>query len=661
MHKNLAVGPKPNRTTQAEQDPSNAGRTTTRSTSGAEPGTLGTKGRKTTLTLKDSRANINTLAKAKGWLTKEELLVEGEEITPAALSQALMWLAAGDKSTVEQLVDGIRAIALCIDGWEGDKVIEVAKTELQNTSAKWVEEAKQELRKVADGVMEEAKKSRAGDEDRNAGESWADDGDGKDMQRRTINDIAKAIPSYAQVIASEWRKDADRKEERVHQDYMAKEAIRRRKVLIDGIEGVKSAAGGLSPKELVEKVNIALAAARELTDGNGAEPSRDPRAVAAKVLENGGVVIEMESEDVVEWVRTEDVKVAFEENFGGSAKIKDQLFQVVINFLPVTLRDTLESSTHKIETDNDLLPDTIAKCKWLKSPKFWSKGQRFAHALVAVKGRLEASLLIQQGVIVEGQRFKVRKLMEEPKRCFKCQQLGHMATGCKEIHEICSNCAGAHAGSECDKTPDKYKCINCLKAKRPSNHASWDRECPSMSEEKKKKAERDPDSKYRFFPTEEDWTWERKDRPGPGPGAAAEVVTIQEEATRYNGGTEHRWDWNGTADGGWDEMRAKRALGEVIGGAEGWRKVGAKGKSANKEKASGRVLTQASQTQPQASSTRRPATQSGSRSKDSRDDSTTRQEGRSGRQSVLGDYWGDTDQGEVIEQQREPSTDIYLC
>src|SRR5271156_1912078 len=516
MYKNPATGPRAARAAQTEQDQSLAGRTTTRSASTVEAGTLSAKGKKTTNTRRGARASINAPPKAKRWLTKEELLVEGEEISPAALSQALMWLAAGDKSTVEQLVDGIRAVALCLEGWEGDQVLEGANAELKNMSAKWVAEATLELKKVAEGVTEEAKKVILEVEGRNVGGDGVEEGDEGGRQPRGTSDAIRGAPSYAQVIASEWRKEAKKNEGRVHQDYLAKEEIRRRKLLIDGVEGVKSAAGGLSPKEIVEKANLALAAAREITDGNGAEPSRDPRAVAAKVLENGGVVIEMESEDVVEWVRLEDVRVAFEGNFGGSAKIKDQLFQVVVNFVPVTLRDSLEACVPKMELDNNLPADTIVKCKWLKLPKFWSKGQRFAHALIAVKGRLEASLLIQQGVIVEGQRFKVRKLMEEPKRCFKCQQLGHMATGCKEIHEICSNCAGAHAGSECDKTPDKYKCINCLKAKRPSNPASWDRECPSMSEEKKKKAERDPDSKYRFFPTEEDWTWERKDRPGKG-------------------------------------------------------------------------------------------------------------------------------------------------
>ena len=132
------------------------------------------------------------------------------------------------------------------------------------------------------------------------------------------------------------------KEKKVHQDYMAREELRRRKILIDGIEGVWSAAGGLSPKELVEKANIALAAARTETDGNEVEPFKDPVAVAAKVLENGGVVLELESEEDADWVRSEGVRQAFEGNFGGSAKVKDQLFQVVASFLPVTLRDKLE-------------------------------------------------------------------------------------------------------------------------------------------------------------------------------------------------------------------------------------------------------------------------------------------------------------------------------
>jgi len=46
----------------------------------------------------------------------------------------------------------------------------------------------------------------------------------------------------------------------VDNDHAAWKALKRRRVLIDGVEGVKNAAGGLSPAEIVQKANIALTA-----------------------------------------------------------------------------------------------------------------------------------------------------------------------------------------------------------------------------------------------------------------------------------------------------------------------------------------------------------------------------------------------------------------
>ena len=260
------------------------------------------------------------------------------------------------------------------------------------------------------------------------------------------------------------------------------------------------------------------------------------------------MVIELASEETADWVRLEDVRNTFEESFGGSAKIKDQLFQVVVNFLPVTLRDVLEHTAPKLEFNNSLPSDCIANCRWLKAPRYWTSGQRFAHAIISVKGRLEASLLICHGVIIEGQRFRVRKMLEEPRRCFKCQRTGHMAAGCKEIHEICPNCSGAHAGKDCSKQPKDFRCINCIKAKLPAGHAVWDRNCSSMLEARKKIAERSPESRYKFFPTEEDWTWERKEDSKDDSGAGQETVT--EQLTSQSKARGQSNSWTGTPDGG---------------------------------------------------------------------------------------------------------------
>ena len=142
----------------------------------------------------------------------------------------------------------------------------------------------------------------------------------------------------------------------------------------------------------------------------------------------------------------------------------DQQYQVIVNFLPVTLRDTLAETISRSERDNKIFPGTITKSKWMKAPQYWKEGQHFAHAVLSFVNRTSASKAIQQGIIVEGQRFKVKKLEELPRRCFKCQRIGHLANICRDISVICPNCAGAHAGSECVVSSDKYRCINCSKA-----------------------------------------------------------------------------------------------------------------------------------------------------------------------------------------------------
>ena len=226
------------RSHQNDQDLATTGKT--RSTTAADSSTAGSRGKSTTSTLRESRATIDNVAKAKAWLIKDKLLIEGESMSPAALSQALMWLAAGDHSTAEHLVDGIRSVALCLEEWDRETAVEET---LKASTVMLLEETKKEIKRIVEEVASEVKSSMNQTEGRAGGRNWAEDVEEEFSQRNTIQDIAKAIPSYAQVLANEWRKDANKKEDRRHHDYMAKEALRRRRVLIDGLEGVQSATG----------------------------------------------------------------------------------------------------------------------------------------------------------------------------------------------------------------------------------------------------------------------------------------------------------------------------------------------------------------------------------------------------------------------------------
>ena len=602
-----------------------------------ETTTLGSKGKKTASTLKESRNTLNNPAAARKWLAKEELLIDGEDVTLASLAQALLWVAAGERNTVEQLVDAIRAVALCLEECEGREVVESAIIEIKQSAVLWAEEAKGMLQKATDEIVEEAKKKV----NEGVKKSWAERMDDED--ELGIPNQSQAGRSYAHAVAKGRGKSSQCGLSQVDHDFMASKELKRRKVLIDGIEGLGNAAGGLNAREIVEKANIALTAARLGTEGNGMEPSIDPKAVAAKVLENGGVVLELETEEAVEWLTIPEVRKAFEENFGGSAKLVDQQFHVVVSFLPVTLRDTLEVVIPKVELDNDIPPGTIVRTKWLKSPKYWKDGQRFAHGVLSFINRIDASTVIRKGIVVEGQRFKAKKLEELPRRCFKCQRIGHLANNCREISVICPNCAGAHEGSSCTVSADKLRCINCSKAGQPANHAAWDWGCASMEEAKRRRGKRNPDSQYRFFPTNEDWTWAKRD------------IHSDEEAqgTKKDWGRASREGYEERrADKGWKGMRDLRAAGIVAGEAEGWAQVGARGSSRHTG-TQGPTHTNRNPTRTLTGSNDIPVQLTGQPSSQR----STFRHGpiESGRQSKLGDYWtgrrdeGDDDLGGQIE------------
>lgn len=62
--------------------------------------------------------------------------------------------------------------------------------------------------------------------------------------------------------------------------------------------------------------------------------------------------------------------------------------------------------------------------------------------------------------------------------CFRCAKFGHIAKYCKEQHETCHKCGGAHEGKECPEEA-KLNCPNCrTKGLEPREHTARDRNCP---------------------------------------------------------------------------------------------------------------------------------------------------------------------------------------
>jgi len=204
-------------------------------------------------------------------------------------------------------------------------------------------------------------------------------------------------PSYTAIMAE----PSTVRMEREHQATMAKGTLQRRQILLDGIEGVKMVADGLTERELVEKANLAL-------EGMGIMASDKPtgtKFVAAKKLRNRGVIFEMDSEMAANWLKKKDVQGTFAGSFGGSAQIKDCNYQVVVQYVLTELRDKSKEIMEAAEDSVGSGRGTVVGMKWMKNPQHWKEGQRYAHLILMSTNRMVANIMIREGVVISRQKL----------------------------------------------------------------------------------------------------------------------------------------------------------------------------------------------------------------------------------------------------------------
>jgi len=463
--------------------------------------------------VKNSASVIKDAESARKWLTKRELVPQGETVTNASIAMALLFLTRGTVVEVQDLIDGMRAAALCMDtGSEGNQdegAVGAAKEEMQG----WMRETRgavEEMMKKTRDMVEEVKISLTKATEEATEKITVERAE---MREAAINleEIGNRTQTktYASVAAMRPREERRGQEAKELNDYLIREEIQNRRVILDSLKGVKSTTEGLLPRELVEKANMALklmeegGAWDEFTKLMGAE------FVSARTLKNGGILFEMDDTDGVSWLREPENRKNFEEKFGGAVKLKARQFQVVIRFVPVCLKESLESAVGPIERANHLNKGIIENIRWLRDPKHWKPDQKAAHAVISIGDIELANAIIRDGLLVESQRLRARKLEEEPKRCFKCQRLnpGHKAAECPSKVDVCPNCAGDHVGSQCSATEGEFSCASCKANGKKHNHAAWDKACTSVIAEKAIMRTRNPAMRYKYFPTSGKSLW----------------------------------------------------------------------------------------------------------------------------------------------------------
>ncbi|KDQ51475.1 hypothetical protein JAAARDRAFT_108568, partial [Jaapia argillacea MUCL 33604] len=112
-------------------------------------------------------------------------------------------------------------------------------------------------------------------------------------------------------------------------------------------------------------------------------------------LRNRGVILEMNLEEAAEWLRGAPVQFSFTQHFGDAVSVKDRVFPVLVEFVPVTFQPEALGESKRVEKVNGMARGSIGAMSWVKPIYRWSAGQRTAHAVIRARSAMAANAIIR--------------------------------------------------------------------------------------------------------------------------------------------------------------------------------------------------------------------------------------------------------------------------
>lgn len=508
--------------------------------------------------LKVAPTKFKTVEQGQKWLIKMGWVDEDYRIDYKVLSLALLNLAHLHQAKApKELIEGARAVAMCLDGVVVDGISEKVAAIVGLSLDAAMGDITESLNNVAANASKTIEATRDEcvaiinqlHEDRPAQRDVS-----QSMQAKSFADTVRASMA-TQALGP------------AHQEIFARNEVRGRTVVIDCAEGAdRGALKALTEKVLLEKAKIAVEKMEEAGGMSGEGKPEEVKFLSARRLPNGGVSYVVGSVKEAEWLRKAEVKRAFTASFGAEIVVRDPVQTLIVQFVPVACGLT-GVELGEIESQSNIPQGTFLEAKWMKAPASRKADQQVANVIVKCAGGIDiANRIIRDGLIIEGKRVPAKKLEKEPMRCLKCQRYGvaHLAKDCRELDDICGICAHLHKTSKCPNPPGAQRtCVNCkLQGKGKHDHASFDKLCPVFLELKQQID--DWENQFKYFVTQDPATWVAKElAPAGGAGVMGGRFTLGDTKMRRQADMQDRRQdagWGGPLGGG------GASRGEVGGG-----------------------------------------------------------------------------------------------
>ena len=102
---------------------------------------------------------------------------------------------------------------------------------------------------------------------------------------------------------------------------------------------------------------------------------------AATRLKNGGILMELGSDEAVAWFQDTDVRKKFLANLHPDVAIKSRDYHVVAQFVPLTFRPDRVADILEVEEVNRMKKGDIVRVRWIKPVARRAPHQTCGHAI----------------------------------------------------------------------------------------------------------------------------------------------------------------------------------------------------------------------------------------------------------------------------------------
>jgi len=246
---------------------------------------------------------------------------------------------------------------------------------------------------------------------------------------------------------------------------------------------------------MIDKANEAISGIQDTSK------PKNIKVVAALKTQGKVVLLTLNTEEAVSWIRELYNETTFKKAFSPKAHIRERAFNLIVLRIPVTFEPSEDKHLCEIEEANSLNISTISKARWIKPMERRRPNQTHAYAIITLTSADNANILIRDGLVICSMKVRPTKQKHKPMQYMKCRRWGHLVAECPSEKDTCSNCREEHCTSTC-KNRNKTFCVACME----DMHASWSRSCPEFLRRCLIYDERNPENMMLYYPTMHDWS-----------------------------------------------------------------------------------------------------------------------------------------------------------